>query len=93
MTIAAIPWLNTIEAMNEVTTTINRSNGNDDQQQGEKCKQTDGSNPKTSPENWESTVINISNSRKIPKKYEGCKWEEMHRANVITQTRLTGLRL
>jgi hypothetical protein len=66
------------------------NNGNDDrqQQQGEKYKQTDGSNPKISPENRESTVINISNSRKIPVKDKGCKWEEIHRAIVITRTPL-----
>jgi hypothetical protein len=45
--------LDTIEAMNEVTT-INRNKGNDDQQQQqqrERYNQTDGSNPKISPEN------------------------------------------
>jgi hypothetical protein len=57
--------------MNEVTT-INRQQ----QQQRVKYNQTDGFNPKTSPENQESITINNSVSRSIPVKEESLRRKE-----------------
>jgi hypothetical protein len=53
--------------LNEVTT-INRK-----QQQRVKYNQTDGFNPKTSPENQKAITINNSVTRNIQMKEESCK--------------------
>jgi hypothetical protein len=66
--------------LNEVTT-INRQQ----QQQRVKYNQTDGFNPKTSPENQKAITINNSVSRSIPVEEESLRRKERLQ---ITQTGL-----